>query len=70
MYGVIAESKPAHFSNNAVSFEVLIARNLLRYTTLSFNFLSVGNTTIYWGGSLDEKIITRVYFVIQSAYFL
>ena len=27
-------------------------------------------TTIYWGGSLAEKMISRVYFVMQSAYFL
>jgi hypothetical protein len=32
--------------------------------------LSVGDTTIYWGGSLVEKIIIRVYFVIQPVYFL
>ena len=29
-----------------------------------------GDTTIYWGGSLAEKMISRVYFVMQSAYFL
>jgi hypothetical protein len=30
----------------------------------------VGGTTIFWGGSLVEKIIARVYFVMQSADFL
>jgi hypothetical protein len=70
MQRFIAESKHAHFSKKAVWIEVLIVRYLLRYTNQSFNSLSVSDTTIYWGGSLVEKIITRAYFVMQSAYFL
>ena len=37
---------------------------------ISFISLSVGDTTVYWGGSLIEKIITRTYFIMQSAYFI
>jgi hypothetical protein len=29
-----------------------------------------GDATIHWGGSLAEKMISRVYFVMQSADFL
>ena len=37
---------------------------------ISFISPSVGGTAIYCGGSLVEKIITCVYFVMQSAYYL
>jgi len=36
---------------------------------ISFTSQQIGNATIYWGGSLAEKMISCVYFVVQSAYF-
>ena len=48
----------------------LIVRFLLRYINLSFISLSIVDATIYWGGSLVEKIINRRYFETQSLIFL
>ena len=67
---VSAGSKYSQFSKKAVWIEVLVVRYLLRYINLSFNSLSIGDTKIYWGGSLVEKIIIIVPFDMQSAYFL
>lgn len=49
---------------------ILIVLDLLRNTnSISGVLPPVNSATIYCGGSLTEKIITREYFVMKSAVF-
>ena len=49
---------------------ILIGLDLLRYTNpISVVLPPVNSATVYCGGSLTEKIITREYFVMKSAVF-
>ena len=68
-YRYIEGSKHSSFSKKTIWIGISVFRFLLRYTNLSFISLSVGDTPTYWGCSLVEQIITRIYFVMQSEYF-
>jgi hypothetical protein len=69
MFRLIAESTCTFFQKCRLTWyfdrQVFIAiyKSILHSTI-------IGDTTIYWGGSLVEKIVIRIYFVLQSAYFL
>ena len=65
----IAKSKYSHFSKRLSDLKFRSLDIYCDIEIISFISPSLGGTTIYCGGSLVEKIRTRVYFVIQSAVF-